>query len=91
VEDGIFWFCHSESILAHPEEIINRAEAALEGNTCSKGNLFTTHSLQQISSTAYSFSVYEASKHSVKLSYILEKLCRLIIFIKDYRIESIHY
>lgn len=78
MEDSIFSFCHSESILAHPKETINRAEAALEGSMCRQENLFTIHSLKQISSTVYSFSVYEASKHSVKVSYILKELCRFL-------------
>lgn len=49
VEDGIFWFCNSESILAQLEEMTKRAEDTLERSTCRQENLFTSHSLQQVS------------------------------------------
>lgn len=49
MEDGIFWFCNSESIQAQLEEMINRAETALEGSTCRQENLVTSNSLQQVS------------------------------------------
>lgn len=80
MEDGIFWFCYSESILAHLEEMTNRAEAALEGNVQTK-ILFTVHSPHKISGVVYSFSVYEAPQYSVKLRCIEEKLCGLFLFI----------
>lgn len=57
VEDGIFWFCNSESILAQLDEMINRAEAALEGSTCRQENLFTSHSLQQM------YTYFQHMKH----------------------------
>lgn len=50
VEDSIFWFCDSESIVAQLEEMMNSSEAALEGSMCRQENLFTFHSLQQASS-----------------------------------------
>lgn len=77
MEDGIFWFWNPESILAHPEEMINRTEAALEENTCTQENLFTIHSLQQISCIVCTKAFCKTKLHSRENMQVIHVYLRL--------------
>lgn len=80
VKDGIFWFCNSESILAPLEEMTDPRLHWREAHAGKKIYLLATVFSKSLLNV-YLCSVYEAPKHSVKLSYILEQLCRLLMFI----------